>query len=300
LPAQIALKAWSRWRRSLGAALPLAVVAASLLVLSAAPASAADRTAVTSYDRMAAGAPFHGYFVSAWQGFIAQSDTITTVGVTVGTPGYVADGHTITINLCTDPACGTVLASASPQIVNYGDTQADFGDIGVTPGTLYYLVWYQPAEWNNQTWVTYWWSGGSTISSSDQMQALVQGYDRGPQVDRTAVTSYNRMQAGAPYNGYFVTAWQAFTAQSNTITTLGVTVGSPGYAGTAAWTGAWVAGIALIVAVGVVAGLGSEAPGVGWVVLELPVIAAWLTLGAWVSRILAAPGRAAATAGKAG
>ena len=202
-----------------------------LTTVTAAPALADTRTAVTSYDRMAPGAPHNGYFDSAWQSFVARSDTITTVGVTVGTPNYVPDGHTITIKLCTDPACSTTLASASPQIVNYGSTQVDLGDIGVTPGTIYYLVWYQPSAWNGQTWVTYWWSGGSTITTSDQVQAVVLGYDRGPQVDRAAVTSYNQMQPGAPYNGYFVTAWQAFTAQSNTITTLGVTVGSPGYTG---------------------------------------------------------------------
>jgi hypothetical protein len=183
---------------------------------------------------MAPGAPHNGYFDSAWQSFVAQSDTVTTVGVTVGTPNYTPDGHTITIKLCTDPACSTTLASANPQIVNYGNTQVDLGDVGVTPGTLYYLVWYQPAAWNGQTWVTYWWSGGSSITASDQMQAIVQGYDRGPQVDRTAVTSYNRMQGGAPYHGYFTSAWQAFTAQSNTITTLGVTVGTPGYSGSSA------------------------------------------------------------------
>lgn len=218
-------------RRWLVTAVSAALVAAGLTTVTMAPAAADTRTAVTSYNRMAPGAPHNGYFDSAWQSFVAQSDTITTAGVTVGTPNYTPDGHTITIKLCTDPTCSTTLASANPQIVNYGNTQADFGDIGVTPGTLYYLVWYQPAPWNGQTWVTYWWSGGSSIATSDQMQAVVLGYDRGPQVDRTAVTSYNRMQPGAPYNGYFVTAWQAFTAQSNTITTLGVTVGSPGYTG---------------------------------------------------------------------
>jgi hypothetical protein len=102
-----------------------------LTTVTAAPASADTRTAVTSYDRMAPGAPHNGYFDSAWQSFVARSDTITTVGVTVGTPNYVADGHTITIKLCTDPTCSTTLASASPQIVNYGSTQADLGDIGV-------------------------------------------------------------------------------------------------------------------------------------------------------------------------
>jgi hypothetical protein len=57
----------------------------------------------------------------------------------------------------------------------------------------------------------------------------------------------------------------------------------------AAWAGAWVAGIALIVAVAVVAGLGSEGPSVGWGALELPILAAWLALGAWVNRILSTP-----------
>jgi hypothetical protein len=62
---------------------------------------------------------------------------------------------------------------------------------------------------------------------------------------------------------------------------------------TAAWAGAWVAGIALIIAVGVVAGLGSEAHSVGWVVLEQPLFAAWLALGAWVNRILSTPATSA-------
>jgi len=58
---------------------------------------------------------------------------------------------------------------------------------------------------------------------------------------------------------------------------------------TAAWAGAWVAGIALIVLVAVVGGLGSEAPSVGWGALELPIFATWLALGARVNRILSTP-----------
>jgi len=57
---------------------------------------------------------------------------------------------------------------------------------------------------------------------------------------------------------------------------------------TAAWAGAWIAGIVLIVAVAVVAE-GSETPSVGWVALELPIFAAWLALGRRVSRILSTP-----------
>src|SRR5215211_7817787 len=91
-----------------------AVVIVSTLVATDRPASAAvgslvaaadDRTAVTSYDRMQPGAPYHGYFTSAWQSFVAQSDTITSLGVTVGTPNYSPDGHTVLTRLCTDPSC---------------------------------------------------------------------------------------------------------------------------------------------------------------------------------------------------
>ena len=127
---------------------------------------------------MAPGAPYHGVFTSAWQSFVAGSDTITTLGVTVGTPGYTPDGHTITIRLCTDPTCSTRLAEANPQVANYANTQVDVGDVPVTLGHIYYIVWYQPAKWNGQPWVTYWWAGGASISQSDQMQAIVLGYNR--------------------------------------------------------------------------------------------------------------------------
>jgi hypothetical protein len=207
-----------------------AVLVTSIIVALPGPASAdVDRTAVTSYDRMAPGAPHNGTFTSAWQSFVAESDTITTLGVTVGTPSYSPDGHTVLIRLCPDPTCSSILAAGTPQIANYGNSQVDVGDVSVSPGTIYYLVWYQPAPWNGQSWVTYWWGGGSTIGSSDQMQAVVRGYNRGTVVDRTGMTSYDRMQPGAPYNGYFQTAWQPFVAASNTITSLGVTVGTPGY-----------------------------------------------------------------------
>ena len=57
----------------------------------------------------------------------------------------------------------------------------------------------------------------------------------------------------------------------------------------AAWAGAWIAGIALIVAIAVVAGLGSETPSVIWGAPEALIFAAWLALGAWVNRILSTP-----------
>jgi hypothetical protein len=54
----------------------------------------------------------------------------------------------------------------------------------------------------------------------------------------------------------------------------------------AGWAGAWLAGIALIVLVAVVAGLGSEHPSVAWEVIEVAIFAAWLALGARVNQVL--------------
>jgi hypothetical protein len=55
---------------------------------------------------------------------------------------------------------------------------------------------------------------------------------------------------------------------------------------TAAWAGAWVAGIGLMALLAVVAGIGSEAPSLGWGALELPIFAAWLALGAKMTQVL--------------
>lgn len=141
-----------------------------------------DRRAVTSYDRMQPGAPHHGYFQSAWQDFTAASNTITYLSATVGTTGATAGapvaGRTLTLRLCTDQNCASILAEVHPTIVNYGETGADIGDVAVTPGAHYYIVWYQPTSISGATWVTYWWAGGSTVTTSDQMQAVARGYNR--------------------------------------------------------------------------------------------------------------------------
>lgn len=149
---------------------------------SISPGLPTDRHAITSYNRMSPGAPHYNYFDSAWQPFVAQSNTITLLGVTVGnpreTPGAVAQ-H-VTIRLCsaqpTMGSCPGQLLETSPRIENYGATLADIGDVGVNVGQTYWVEWYQPPSVQGTTWVTYWWAGGSTITTSDQMQLLVQGY----------------------------------------------------------------------------------------------------------------------------
>jgi len=141
-----------------------------------------NRQAITSYDQMRPGAPYHGYFATAWQPFVAASNTITWISATVGNPaataGAIVQGSVLTLRICTDPTCSVIVAEAHSNIVNYGETSADIGDIAVTQGKTYYTVWYQPPALNGSTWVTYWWGGGNTISTSNTMQATVRGYNR--------------------------------------------------------------------------------------------------------------------------
>jgi hypothetical protein len=143
-----------------------------------------NRTAITSYNRMSPGAPYHGQFIYAFQAFTAASNTITSIGVTVGNVNYPAGqpaAFNVPIRLCTNQpdssgACN-VIGQVSPQVVNYGDSQGDIGDVAVTPGTTYWVEYYPPQAYGNG-WVTYWWSGGSTIAASEQMQIVVKGYNR--------------------------------------------------------------------------------------------------------------------------
>jgi hypothetical protein len=58
---------------------------------------------------------------------------------------------------------------------------------------------------------------------------------------------------------------------------------------TCAWAGAWVAGFALMLLVAIVGAYGSDSPGLGWGELELPIFAAWLTLGAVMTSVLVRP-----------
>jgi uncharacterized protein YraI len=160
-------------------------VALSLTVSSA--GAEVNREAITSYNRMQPGAPDHGYFENVWQNFTAQSSIITHLGVTVGNPALPAGisvPYDVTIRLCTDQPDAeghcNYLAQTTPQIINYGNTYADIGDVAVTKGQTYWVVWYQPPAVSGTSWVTYWWAGGPTITTSEQEQAIVTGYDPPP------------------------------------------------------------------------------------------------------------------------
>lgn len=58
---------------------------------------------------------------------------------------------------------------------------------------------------------------------------------------------------------------------------------------TAAWAGAWLAGLVLMILVAVAGAYGADSPGLGWGELELPIFAAWLVLGAAMTSVLAKP-----------
>lgn len=237
--------------------LSLALIVTTIAAIAAQPASAANRYAITSYNRMAPGAPHHGFFYNAWQPFTAQSNTITLLGATVGTPGLPGGAlapETLTLRLCSgqppvNGSCPGQLAEAHPQIVNYGDTSADIGNVGVTPGGTYWIEWLQPAPYNGGTWVTYWWEGGSTIETSEGVQAIVQGYNRlAPTVATGTATAISQtaatLNASVNPNGEEVTAC---TLEYGTSTSYGSSAPcSPGPGGGEAAVGvaAAIAGLA--------------------------------------------------------
>jgi lysophospholipase L1-like esterase len=208
-----------------GRRLVIALAMTATALLGAAPAATADedREAVTNYDQMRAGAPHHGYFDVAWQPFVAQSRIVTHVGVTVGTPTLPAGspvGFSVHVRLCADQpdAAGNChsLADASPQIVNYGNSYVDLGDVAVIKGTTYWLVWFQPPAANGASWVTYWFEGGTTITTSATMQALVKGYDPAPATPTTPA-SPPAIAPAPPSGGGGATGPQRFAVANSTI-----------------------------------------------------------------------------------
>ncbi len=127
-------------------------------------------------------APYSGPFLYGYQNFTAASDTITKLGVIVGNPALArgATGpETLTLRLCSSFDCSSgVLASATSYIVNYGPTEADIGDIPVTPGATYFVYWQSPKKLEGQSWVSFWLGQGPHIEESRLLQAFTRGYDR--------------------------------------------------------------------------------------------------------------------------
>jgi hypothetical protein len=142
-----------------------------------------SRYGITSYNRIEPGAPHNGVFEYAYQQFTAQSNTITSLAVTVGNTNLPTGsvGYDVLIKLCTNQpgpggSCNTI-GQVSPQVVNFGASKGDIGDVGVSIGSTYWVVYYPPQPYGNG-WITYWWAGGSFITESEQLQVSVQGYNQ--------------------------------------------------------------------------------------------------------------------------
>lgn len=127
-------------------------------------------------------APYSGSFQFASQGFKALSDKITKIGVVVGNARLARDavGPEITLRLCETSDCSTgILATATPFIDNYGLTEADIGDVAVSPGHTYFIYWQSPHKIEGASWVSYWLGQGPEIEEARLFQAFARGYDSG-------------------------------------------------------------------------------------------------------------------------
>ena len=76
------------------------------------------------------------------------------------------------MRLCRDSDCAQQVGSWSAEIINYGATVIDLGDIPVQKGALYYLRYDRPDS--THSWVVYYWGPGAY----NQLSALVRGYNR--------------------------------------------------------------------------------------------------------------------------
>ena len=137
------------------------------------PPAAANRFAIASYDRLAAGAA-HAEWYQAWQDFAAASNTITRLAINVGdtrwAPGPI--GVNTTLRLCRDSACTQLVGAWNAQVVNYGTTAVDTGDIPVQPGTTYFLRYDRPDS--AHTWAVYFWGPGTY----NNLSVSIYGYNR--------------------------------------------------------------------------------------------------------------------------
>ena len=162
------------------------------------PGVAAEHEPITSFDNTNGDrAPYSSGFNYAYQPFTAGSDTVTYLGATVGNPNLPvgsASSDTMTLRLCESASCvGTELASASAPVDNYMLTTADIGDVEVTPGETYYLRWSPPEDAHGASWVTFWHGGLSSVEGSQQMEAVVRGYDQAvgdPSPARRGIVDY--------------------------------------------------------------------------------------------------------------
>jgi hypothetical protein len=191
---------------------------------------------ITSFDDTKGDlAPYSGIFEVAYQPFTAESTVITYVGVILanlelptGESMYETD-----IKICATPECKsgeeTGLGNAKARVNNYGLTTVAFkSGVHVTPGETYYLVWTPPAAVGGAAWITFWHAGEAYVRQSNEMEAIVRGYDQNEgEGTREKISYLGTAPPPAPREGPFSFAYQNFKAVSNKITRVGAVVGNP-------------------------------------------------------------------------
>lgn len=155
-------------------------------------APAVDRFAVASFNFVGQG-NYWAYTWWSWDQFVAQSNTITHVGVVVGNPNLQSGlpvPYTLRLRVCSSQPDGagncTAVSDNTAGVINYGLTAVDTGDVPVQPGRTYWLLANMPPKVNTRDWDTFWAATKSgkapgqrdSIGQTYNMNALVRGYNR--------------------------------------------------------------------------------------------------------------------------
>ena len=157
------------------------------------PAPVVDRVGVESMNFVGQG-NYWAYTWWAWDTFVARSNTLTYAGAVMGNPNLPSGqpvAYNMRIRICgsqPDEAgnCSPVLADISPQVVNYGLTAGDIGDVAVQAGRTYWILATAPPKVAGRDWDSFWASTTSgrapgqrdSIGSTKNLNAVVRGFNR--------------------------------------------------------------------------------------------------------------------------
>jgi hypothetical protein len=151
-----------------------------------------DRQAISSWNFVGQG-NYWTYTWWGWDSFVAQSNTLTHASVVIGNPNLtsgVTVPYNVRLRICTAQPDGTgncpAIADISPQVTNYGESGGDLGDVAVTKGARYWLLFTSPPRVNNRDWDAFWANSRSgktpgqrdLIGQTYNLNGAVRGYDK--------------------------------------------------------------------------------------------------------------------------
>jgi surface antigen len=161
-------------------------------------------------------APYAGPFKYVYQGFIAASNRITTLGVVIGNPAVAlhkpAVPQEVEVLLCESRTCeGAPLAQGKASIVNYGLTEVKLAKaVTMILNREYFVYWRSPAEYQATPWLAFWRGSGPKPEDAEALQVVVKGYDAGsmtpqptyftevPEVATSTFKNYENASAPGP------------------------------------------------------------------------------------------------------